>query len=109
MTKYRAKQSVTAVQWKSADTKDETNIEEFGPLLADIVGWNEYAGPEIYVTYIEPYFLTTGPGGGYFILQFYAGDDMEVDPGQWVVVYEDGEVEIMNDEQFNKMFEKDNA
>lgn len=63
--------------------------------------------PQVYCDYIEPYFLhSLGTRGGYFSLKFYAGDDMEVDPGNWVVVYEDSEVEIMSHEQFHKMFEK---
>jgi hypothetical protein len=37
------------------------------------------------------------------MLKFYAGDDMEVDPGQWVVVYDDKEIEVMDEDQFKKM------
>lgn len=78
-------------------------------LLKDVVDSNQWDGPEVYADYIEPYFLRSlGDRGGYYMLKFYAGDDMEVDPGQWVVVYEDGEIEIMDDEQFHRMFERSN-
>lgn len=98
---YRAKQNVQAAQWK------EHNLEEMKILLKDIVTHNQWDGPEVYADYIEPYFLhSLGDRGGYHMLQFYAGDDIEVDPGMWVIVYEDGEVEIMDDFQFTKMFEK---
>jgi|SRR6188768_2272872 len=99
---YRAKQNVQAAQWTGS------NFPEMKDLLKDVVELNEWDGPEIYVEEIEPYFLfSQGLREGYNILKFYAsGDDMEVDPGLWVVVYEDGEVELMEDEQFLKMFEK---
>jgi hypothetical protein len=85
---------VKAVQWTG------NNLDEMKLLLEDVVESNELDGPEVYTSYIEPYFLRTGSGEGYYILQFYAGDDMEADPGQWVVVYDDLEVEIMDDELF---------
>lgn len=102
MKAYQAKQRVYAAQWTGE------NIEEMKDLLLDVVESNQWDGPEIYSEYIEPYFLTSlnRAGGGYNMLTFYAGADMEVDPGQWIVVYEDNEVEIMDDAQFNKMFEE---
>jgi hypothetical protein len=76
-------------------------------LLKDIVDSNEWDGVEVYSDYIDPYSLpSSGEHDGYHVLKFYAGDDMEVDPDQWVVVYEDDEIEIMNNKQFNTRFEE---
>lgn len=99
---YRAKQNVKAAQWTG------NNLDEMKMLVTDVIESNQWDGIEVYSEYIEPYFLPSSGihGGGYNMLQFYAGDDMEVDPGNWVVVYEDNEVEVMSDEQFHKMFEK---
>jgi hypothetical protein len=103
---YAAKQLIQAAQW------DQSNYEDMKDLLRGVVECNDFDGIEVYTEYIEPYFLSyrgeTHSQAGYYILKFYAGDDMEVDPGMWVVVYEDGEVEIMEDQQFNRMFEKRN-
>jgi len=99
---YVARQTVNAVQWR------EDNLDEMITLLKDVVE-NDADGPCVYVDEVEPYFLQSlGHQPGYFMLKFYSGDDMEVDPGQWVIVYEDDEIEIMNDEQFNRMFRKKN-
>jgi hypothetical protein len=100
LTNYRAKQTVKAVQWQ------EDNLQEMIDLLRDVVEKDAEGNPCVYAQEVEPYFLRSlGYRQGYMILTFYAGDDMEVDPGIWVVVYEDGEVETMENEQFNKMFE----
>jgi hypothetical protein len=100
---YRAKQNVRACQWTGE------NLEELRWLLKGVVENDIDGDPCVYREYIEPYFThyrgKTHANPGYYMLQFYAGDDMEVDPGRWVVVYEDSEVELMDDEQFNKMFE----
>lgn len=69
-------------------------------LLASVVDHNEWDGPEVYAEFLEDYFQ---PGKGYYTLKFYAGDDMEVDPGRWVVVYSDSEVEIMDSDEFKKL------
>lgn len=88
---------VEACQW----TGD--NLDEMKQLLAPYVEGNE-EGPYVYEEHIEPYFYSNDLNSqGYCMLKFYAGDDMEVDPGQWVVVYQDGEIEIMNDRQYTKM------
>lgn len=98
---YEARQTVKAAQWR------EDNLEEMKELLQDIVEKDLDGTPCVYAEEIEPYFVTSlGYRPGYMILKFYAGDDMEVDPGMWVVVYEDGEIEIMEDTQFHKMFLK---
>ena len=98
---YTARQSVRAAQWR------QDNLTEMQELLKDIVEEDFDGDPCVYADYIDPYFLNSlGYRGGYFVLKFYANDDMEVDPGRWVVVYEDGEVEIMDDQQFHKMFVK---
>lgn len=103
MTRYRAKQTITAAQWRG------DNLDEMKELLKDVVESNEWDGPEVYSEYIEPYFLPRAKidGGGYNMLEFYSSGTCkeEVDPGRWVVVYEDNEVEIMDYEQFDKMFE----
>jgi ABC-type nitrate/sulfonate/bicarbonate transport system substrate-binding protein len=96
--KYVAKQTVNAVQW----TGD--NLDEMRELLEEILGAYEV---DVYAEYIEPYFISSlGNSGGYNMLKFYAGDDYEVDPGNWVVVYDDLEVEIMDNDEFNRMFEE---
>lgn len=98
---YEARQAVKAAQWK------EDNLAEMQELLKDIVQEDFDGQPCVYAEEIEPYFLNSlGHRPGYMLLQFYAGDDMEVDPGRWVVVYEDGEVEIMDHIEFHKMFLK---
>jgi hypothetical protein len=90
---------IETAQWKG------DNLDEMKRLLAPYVeGDNE--GPFVYSTEIEPYFLPSlnRNGGGYNLLQFEAwGDDQEVDPGMHVVIYSDGDGEVMSDEQFNKM------
>lgn len=102
MNTYRAKQQVAAIQWR------EDNLDEMIKLLTNVVEHDIDNVPCVYAEEIEPYFISVlGYRPGYKILKFYAtSDDMEVDPGRWVVVYEDDEVEIMNDEEFNRRFEK---
>jgi hypothetical protein len=90
---------VEACQW------DGVNLDEMKRLLAPYVGSNQWDGPEVYSSEIEDYFQ---PGKTYNMLQFYAwGDDQEVDPGQWVVIYSDGDGagdgEVMTDGDFKKM------
>lgn len=98
MAKYVTSIEVSAAQWTGH------NLDEMKKLLKNVVDNNPWDGIEVYVDYIEPYYISSlGNRGGYNLLKFYAGDDMEVDPGNWVVVYSDGEVEIMDDEQFTKM------
>lgn len=99
---YVPKLEVKAAQW------NQTNLDEMKELLKDHVDHNEWDGPEVYADFIEDYFLRglNRSGGGYYMLKFYAGDDMEVDPGQWVVCYDDGEVELMEDEQFRRLYDK---
>jgi hypothetical protein len=92
--KYSTKIEVEAAQWTG------NNLDEMKRLLSSVVAHNKWDGPEVYSDFLEDYFQ---PGKGYYILKFYAGDDMEVDPGRWVVIYSDGEVEIMDAEQFNKL------
>jgi len=78
-------------------------------LLKDVVDSNQWDGVEVYSDFIEPYYSPSwGQQDGYYILKFYAGDDIEVDPGKWVVVYDDNEVELMTDQEFNKKFERMN-
>jgi hypothetical protein len=102
MTDYYAYIKVEAKQWTGH------NLDAMKELLKDVVDSNDWDGPEVYSDYIEPYFFPRSgiSGGGYNFLKFYAGDDIEVDPGMWVIVHEDGEVELMEDEQFTKMFTK---
>ena len=98
MTKYKAKQSIEAAQWK------EDNLDEMRELLRGVVGSDSDGVPFVYADEIEPYFLTSlGHRPGYLVLKT---EFDEFDPGVWVVVYEDGSFEGMDDEQFNKMFEK---
>lgn len=97
MAKYKAKQVVNAAQWK------EDNLNEMRELLKDVVDKDIDGIPCVYADEIEPYFLTSlGYRPGYKILKT---EFDEFDPGIWVVVYEDGIVEGIDDEQFNKMFE----
>lgn len=100
---YKAKQTVQALQWSGS------NLNEMKELLAPYVDGDE-EGPYVYADYIEPYFLPNSGinGGGYTILKFGSCGGYEVDPTSWVVVYEDGEIEIMNDREFDKRFEKSN-
>ena len=90
---------VEAAQWTGE------NLDEMKELLKPYVDNNQWDGVEVYSDYIEPYFTNWNnkQNPGYYVLKFYAGDDMEVDPGQWVVVYEDEEIEVMNEQQFKKM------
>jgi hypothetical protein len=89
---------VEAAQWTGQ------NLNEMKELLGPYVDGSLCDGPYVYAEYIEPYFLgVLGERGGYYMLKFYAGDDMEVDPGQWVVVYDDKEIEVMDEDQFKKM------
>lgn len=95
---YEAKLNVCAAQWR------EDNLDEMKELLKDVVSHNEWDGPEVYADEIEPYFLTSlGYRPGYMILKT---ELHEFDPGMWVLVHEDGEIEGMEDEQFHKMYRK---
>lgn len=89
--------TVKAAQWRG------DNLEEMRELLKDIVDTDFDGVPAVYSDYIEPYTLITGSGGGYYVL-FFLGE--EVDPENWVIVYEDDEVETMHDKQFNRLFVK---
>lgn len=95
---YVAKQRVRAAQWRG------DNLDEMKELLADVVDGDE-EGPYVYADWIEPFYYASAKiaSPGYFMLKT---EDDEFDPGMWIVVYEDGEVEGMSDEQFHKMFEK---
>lgn len=90
---------VRAVRW------DGENIQQMKWLLNGIVEYDINRDPYVYRDYIEPYYSRVfGDAGDYYVLKFEAwGDDQEVDPGRWVVVYDDGEGEIMDDEQFDRM------
>lgn len=97
---YRTVIRVEAAQWTGS------NLDEIKDLLTPYVEGDE-DGPYVYAEYIEPYFLPRSgiDGGGYFMLEFYSSGTRkeEVDPGRWIVVYDDGEIEVMDNEQFEKM------
>ncbi len=94
MTKYVTRIEVSAAQW------DGNNLDEMKDLLKDIVEYNPWDGVEVYSDEVESYFGRDS----YSMLKFEAwGDDQEVDPGQWVVVYSDGEGEVMDNEDFIKI------
>jgi hypothetical protein len=95
---YRAKSIVTAAQWRG------DNLDEMKDLLKDVIDGDE-EGPYVYADWIEPFYYASAKidNPGYFMLKT---EWDEFDPGVWIVVYEDGEIEGMSDEQFNKMFEK---
>lgn len=97
---YRTTIRVEAAQW----TGD--NLDELKELLKPYVEGDD-EGPYVYAEYIEPYFFSRSgiDGGGYNMLEFYGSRSSkeEVDPGRWVVVYDDGEIEVMDNEQFEKM------
>lgn len=93
---------VRAVRW------DGENIQQMKWLLKGIVEDDLDGDPCVYRSHVESYFNNysgkTHANPGYYVLQFEAwGDDQEVDPGCWVVVYADGEGEIMDDQQFDRM------
>ena len=96
--KYSTKTEIEAAQWTGK------NLDEMKELLTPYVESDD-EGPFVYSDYIEPYFLPRSgiDGGGYYMLKFGSCGGYEVDPGCWVVVYEDGEIEIMDAEQFQKM------
>ena len=95
---YRAKSSVSAVQWRG------DNLDEMRELLDGVIEKDSDGVVMVYADWIEPYFFSEKiNNNGYYVLKT-EGD--EFDPGMWVVVYEDGDVEGMEDTQFNKMFEK---
>jgi hypothetical protein len=89
---------VEAAQW----TGD--NLDEMKRLLVPYVE-GDTEGPFVYSDYVEPYYFASYniSGGGYNMLKFGSCGGHEVDPGQWVVVYDDGEIEVMDNEQFQKM------
>ncbi len=93
---YFTKIEVQAAQWKG------DNLEEMKELLSPYVGLNELGDPEVYSEEIEPYFFPRSglSGGGYNILRFL---NEEVDPGRWVVVYSDKEIETMDHDEFKKL------
>ena len=102
---YVFKRTVNAVQW------NQINLDDLKELLSDIVESNEWDGVQVYAEYMEDFFLKSlnKTIGGYYTAKFYAwGDDQEVDPGMWVVVYDDGDGEIMSDPDFTKRYEKVN-
>ena len=88
--KYFTKIEIEAAQWKG------DNLDEMKELLSPYVGGDEH-GPFVYASYVEDFFQ---PGKGYYVLQT---EDDEFDPGTWVVVYSDGEIEGLDVEDFNKM------
>jgi len=91
---YTMTRTVRAAQW------DGENLEQMKELLQDVVDSNPWEGLEVCSEYIEAMFGY----GGYNMLKFYAwGDDQEVDPGQWVVVYDDNDGEILTDEEFKHL------
>lgn len=98
MAKYTAITEVFAAQWTGE------NLEEMKELLAPYVDGDD-EGPFVFADYIEPYFFPRSgiDGGGYNMLKFGSCGGHEVDPGCWVVVYADGEIESMDDMQFRKM------
>lgn len=94
---YVAKQHVRAAQWRG------DNLDEMKELLKDVIDGDE-DGPYVYAEWIEPYFYSDKINNeGYYMLKT---EFDECDPGIWIVVYDDGEIEGMEDEQFNRMFEK---
>jgi hypothetical protein len=96
--KYTAKLKVRAVQWHG------DNLDEIKELLKGVVDEDETGDPYVYADEIEPMFISSlGYRPGYMILKTECD---EFDPGMWIVVYEDGEFEGMDDEQFTKMFRK---
>lgn len=96
--RYVAKTVVEALQW----TGD--NLDKMRDFLAPYVDGDE-DGPYVYADWIEPLYYASAKinSPGYFMLKT---EDDEFDPGMWVVVYGDGEIESMSDEQFTKMFLK---
>ncbi len=88
--KYFTKIEVEAAQW----TGD--NLDEMKQLLAPYVDGDE-DGPYVYSDYIEDFFQ---PGKGYNMLKI---ENDEFDPGTWVVVYSDEEIEGLSVEDFEKM------
>jgi hypothetical protein len=89
---YVARQNIQAAQWRG------DNIDEMKELLKDVLEGDE-DGPFIYSSYVEPFFGEQG----YYILQT---EFDEFDPGMWVVVYEDGEIEGLTDEEFKFLYAK---
>jgi hypothetical protein len=91
---YTYTRKVRAAQWTGE------NLQEMQELLEGVVESPDY----VYAEYIEALFGY----GGYNMLKFEAwGDDQEVDPGQWVVVYDQGDDgEVMPEELFDSMYRK---
>jgi hypothetical protein len=95
---YKAKLFVKAAQWTGE------NLEDMKELLKDVVSKDFDGEPCVYSDYIEPFFysnLINNPG--YNMLKT---EDDEFDPGTWVVVYDDIEYEGIDDEEFNRLYEK---
>ncbi len=90
----KATMKVEACQW----TGD--NLDEMKKFLAPYIEGDEN-GPYLYSEYIEPYSFASGyKGGGYNILKT---EFDEFDPGTWVIVHENGDVEGMDDDEYKKM------
>lgn len=95
---YRAKSKVLAAQWTGS------NLEEMRELLQDVVDKDADGIPHVYAEYIEPYFISSlGKREGYYILQT---EFDEFDPGVWIIVHENGDLESMDNEDFEFLFEK---
>lgn len=95
---YVFTRSVKAVQW------NQKNFDDVVELLTGIVESDDVGKPLVYAQCIEdtfPHYYT------YYIIQFYAwGNDQEAGPGEWIVVYDDGDGEVMSDEDFTKQYKK---
>jgi|SRR3954464_7181167 len=98
---YVAKQTVHAAQWR------EDNLDEMKDLLRGLIPEDIDGEPCVYPEYIEPFYYASSninlSHDGYYMLKT---EFDEFDPGVWVVVYEDGEIEGMDNTQFHKMFNK---
>jgi hypothetical protein len=100
---YVPAQKIRAVQWR------QDNFAEVVEFLSPYVEHDTDGKPYVYESYVEPYFLRSGSGGGYNIVQFQAWGDMEVYPGQWIVIFgEPGEDdgEIVDDAEFTSLYKK---
>lgn len=95
---YTSHQTVRAVQWRG------DNLDEIKELLQGSIE-NDFDGePCAYADYIEPYYLPSSGinGGGYYILKIGSCGGIEADPGQWIILHEDGEIEDIHDKEFKK-------
>lgn len=86
--KYFTKIEIEAAQWTGK------NLDEMKKLLAP------YISRGVFYDDI-PAFMNFP---AYRLLKFHCwGEYQQLTPGEWVVIYSDGEGEIMEDEQFEKM------